>query len=102
MRIRLAHWTATVAVASLLTLGGCASVQEMDALEAELAAIKSAVAAAQSTADQATKDSEAAMEEAGRASRTANRGLSAARESQTCCAANSERIDRMFKKSMMK
>ena len=96
MEKRLAKLTAVASVAALLTFGaGCASVKDVEALRADVESLKSAAASAASDAD-------AARTEAGEASRTANRALSAAREAQTCCAANSERIERMFKKSMMK
>lgn len=98
MRTRIAQWTATACMAGVLALAsGCATtnVAEMDEL-------RSAVNAANATAKEAAKDAAAARAEAGRASRTANRALSAAREAQACCVANSEKIERMFKKSMKK
>ena len=103
MKSRMTKWTAAAGVAALVTLGaGCASNDELAALRADIDSLKSAAMAAQDTAAGAVADAEAARAEAGQASRTANRALSAAREGQTCCAANSEKIDRMFKKSMMK
>lgn len=96
MENRFAKLTAVVSVATLLIVGaGCASIEDVKALRADVESLKGASASA-------SADAEAARTEAGEASRTANRALSAAREAQTCCAANSERIERMFKKSMMK
>ena len=93
---RIAKWTTAACAVAVLTLGaGCASVQDLDALRADIEGLKSATASA-------AADAEAARTEAGQASRTANRSLSAAREAQTCCTANSERIERMFKESMTK
>ena len=103
MKNRIAKWTAATSVAAVVTLGaGCASTDVMDAMQADIESLKGATAAAQDTAAGAASDAEAARAEAGQASRTANRALSAAREAQACCAANSEKIERMFKKSMMK
>ena len=103
MKIRIAKWTAAASVVAVMTLGaGCASTDDLAALRADVDSLKAAAMTAQDTAAGAVQDAEAARAEAGQASRTANRALSAAREGQTCCAANSEKIDRMFKKSMMK
>ena len=103
MNKRIAKLTAVASVAALVTLGaGCASTDDLNALRADLESLRGAAGAAQETAAGAVQDAEAARAEAGQATRTANRALSAAREAQTCCAANSEKIERMFKKSMMK
>ena len=103
MKDRIAKWTAATSVAAVVVFGaGCASTDELNAMRSDIESLKGATAAAQETASGAMSDAEAARAEAGQASRTANRALSAAREAQTCCAANSEKIDRMFKKSMMK
>ena len=103
MKSRMTRWTAAAGVAALVTLGaGCASNDEVASLRAGIESASAAAMAAQEAAAGAAADAEAARAEAGQASRTANRALSAAREGQTCCAANSEKIDRMFKKSMMK
>ena len=102
MKTRIAKLAAATSVAAVVTLGaGCAG-PELDAMQADIESLKGATAAAQDTAAGAASDAEAARTEAGQASRTANRALSAAREAQACCAANSEKIERMFKKSMMK
>ena len=103
MKNRIAKWTAAASVAAVVTFGaGCASTEDMDAMRADIEGLKGEAAAAQEMAAGAVSDAEAARAEAGQASRTANRALSAAREAQACCAANSEKIERMFKKSMMK
>ena len=103
MKNRIAKWAAATSVAAVVAFGaGCAKTDVLDALRADVESLKGATAAAQETAAGAMSDAEAARAEAGQASRTANRALSAAREAQTCCAANSEKSDRMFEKSMMK
>ena len=103
MKNRIAKWTTAACAVAVVTLGaGCASSRDMDALRAEIDGLKGTTATAQETASGAVSDAAAARTEAGEAARTANRALSAARESQTCCAANSEKIERMFEKSMMK
>ncbi len=107
MKKRIAKWTAAATTAAVVAFGaGCASTDDLDgvqaAMQAEIENLRGAAAAAQETADGAVSDAEAARAEAGEASRTANRALSAAREGQACCTANSEKIERMFEKSMMK
>ncbi len=103
MKSRIAKWTAATSVVAAMTFGaGCVGAKDMDALRADVESLRGAASAAQETAAGAASDAEAARAEAGQASRTANRALSAAREAQACCAANSEKIERMFKKSMMK
>ena len=103
MKKRVGKWSAAAGLAAVVTLGaGCASTDDVNALRADLDTLRGEAAAAQDTASGAVADAEAARAEAGQASRTANRALSAAREAQACCAANSEKIERMFKKSMMK
>ena len=86
--------TAACAATVLLFSAGCATT-DLEAVRAELQSVKDMSASAMA-------DAEAARTEAGEASRTANRVLSAAREAQAMGAANSERIDRMFEKAMVK
>ena len=103
MRSRIPQWAGAACAVAMLALGaGCATTDDLNAIRAELESLQSTTAAAGQAASSAMKDAEAARTEAGEASRTANNALSAAREAQTSGAANSERIDRMFKKSMMK
>ena len=110
MKMRIGRWSAAASVAAAVVLGaGCVSVDDVKALRADLESLRGETSAARETAAGAMKDAETAMKdaetartEAGEASRTANRALSAARDAQACCTANSEKIERMFKKSMMK
>ena len=102
MKDRIAKWAAATSVAAVVAFGAGCATHDLDAMEADIESLKGAAAAAREMAAGAMSDAEAARAEAGQASRTANRALGAAREAQTCCAANSEKIDRMFKKSMMK
>jgi len=90
--IKISAVTLAMAVAT-----GCASIEpsRMDALETqvglleqELAAAKSSAAAAQSTSQSAQAAADAA--------------LKAANESQACCDATNEKIDRMFERSQSK
>lgn len=86
MESRIAKWTTAALVAAALAVGaGCASTEQM---QAKLTEMENAISAASKKASEAE--------------RAANRALSAAREAQTCCAANTERMDRMFKDKMMK
>jgi hypothetical protein len=72
--------TLTVA-ASLGVVVGCASTQDLQAVRDEVEQAKAEAAQAQATADQA---------------------LAAAMAGQSCCDATNEKIDRMFKQSMLK
>ena len=103
MKSRIHQWAGAGCAVAMLALGaGCASTGDLDALRAEIESLKNTTAATGQAASSAMKDAETARAEAGDASRAANNALSAAREAQTTGAANSEKIDRMFKKSMMK
>ena len=87
-------WMKTPAriVAVGLTLGllsGCAVTQEdFDALKAEVTQLRGETSAATAQASDARFLAEKAMDEGRRAN--------------SCCAANTERMERMFKKSMTK
>lgn len=103
MKSRIHQWAGATCAVAMLALGaGCASTGDLDALRAELESLKNTAAAAGQAASSAMEGAETARAEAGDASRAANNALSAAREAQTTGTANSERIERMFKKSMMK
>jgi len=100
---RVGKWSASAGLAAVVALGaGCASTKDLNAVRADLDSLRGETAAVRDTASGAMAGAEAARNEAGEASRTANRALGAAREAQAGGAANSERIERMFKKSMMK
>jgi murein lipoprotein len=58
--------------------------------------------AAKTTADAANAASEEARRVATNAQNTANRAAQAAGEAQACCAANTDRIERMFQRGMSK
>ena len=94
------------AVAALVLSAGCARIQDMDTIEAEVAALKSELAAAQSEAAEATaraqSEAEAARAAAGDAASAADSAMSAASDAQASGAANAEKIDRMFEKVMSK
>lgn len=84
--------------AALLLLSGCATDQmKQDIAEARALAeeAKAAAAAAQSSADAAAAKADAAAARADQAQSSAD-------AAQSCCNANGEKIDRMFRKAMMK
>ncbi len=83
-----------LALCASLTVG-CASQSDFDKLQAEVNTLKSRVAAVNTTADEAAAASVAALAAAESAQVTASAAQMAAAD------ANS-RIDRMFKRSMMK
>ena len=88
--------------ALLLTLGlvaGCANNAELEAkadrAAADAAAAASAAEAARAAADRASQAAAAAQS-------TADQALAAATESQACCEANKEAMERMFQKVQSK
>ena len=95
-----------VAAAATVALAGCVSESKFNEHVASAdAAIKAAAqeaAAAKAAADSAGAAAAAAANTANSASSAANQALQAAKAAQACCDANSEKIDRAFKKSMGK
>jgi hypothetical protein len=72
------------ALAVTVMLSGCAT----DQMKKDIADTRAMAEQAQSSADQAQSTADAAMRSAS--------------EAQACCDANSEKIDRMFRKAMTK
>lgn len=83
-------------------LSGCASTDELQEIRDIAQQARSAAANAQGTADKAMTAAAAADERAMAADRKADGALRAANEASNCCQANSEKLDRMFKKAMQK
>ncbi len=86
----------------LALAAGCASTASLnevrataDRAAADASAAASAAEAARAAVDRATQAASAAQS-------TADQALSAATESQACCEANRESMERMFQKSMSK
>jgi hypothetical protein len=89
MKPTVAFAAAVLAASTLIS--GCATEQmKQDVADAKTMAAEAKAAAeqAQSSADSAASQADMAMD--------------AARGAQACCDANSERVDRMFRKAMMK
>ncbi len=86
----------TVALAAMfITLGtGCATT--------EIEEIRSMALEAKGAADRAERTAKRAETRATEAQRAADQAMSAANAAQACCTANTEKLNRMFKKSMMK
>lgn len=93
-RHRLMSVQAIVFTAALM-LGGCASMEELNKLRAEVEATQRTAEAAQTTAN-------TAQASADRAQQTAKQALQAAADAQACCDANTERLNRAFERSMLK
>ena len=87
-----------VALIVMLT-AGCAAQSETTSQLEQLAAD---VARAQSAADAAGASASEARQMASGAQSTANQALNAANQSQACCDATNEKVDRMFQKGMSK
>ena len=81
---------------------GCATTAAVE--EAKAVADKAAadVAAATSAAEAARAAADRASQAAASAQSTADQAMSAASESQSCCEANRESMERIFQKSMSK
>jgi murein lipoprotein len=87
--------TVTLAVAFITMGAGCASNTEMDE-------IRSMAREAKGAADRAERTAKRAESRATEAQRQAEQALTAANAAQACCTANTEKLNRMFKKSMSK
>lgn len=86
---------ATVALGSLLLLGGCSSSDKIDQALADAQKAMSAAQEAGSTAASADRKADQALAAASQAQATANEALSKAN-------ATDEKLSRMYKKSMSK
>jgi hypothetical protein len=95
---------AGVAALAVMLASGCTSgmKKEHEALTARVDQLAKDVASAKSAADAASASSSEASQKASSAQSTANQALNAANQSQACCDATNEKIDRMFKRSQAK
>ncbi len=84
---------------SLAMLGGCADMKKM---QADIQANSAAAAAAMSKANDAHSLATKAQGTASDAALAASSAQASADEASACCKANSDKIDRMFEKAMMK
>ncbi|HUG98512.1 MAG TPA: Lpp/OprI family alanine-zipper lipoprotein [Gammaproteobacteria bacterium] len=92
-----------VAIVALGVTSGCATnTQDLDAVRATAEQALNEARAAKTAADAAQAGSEEAKRVATNAQNTANRAAQAASEAQACCAANTDRIERMFQRTMSK
>ena len=100
---KIAKWTtAACAAAALALVAGCASVQDLEAVQGQVDSLKSELAAAQAAADSAMSEAKAAGMAAGDAAGAADAAMNAASDAAAGGAANAEKLDRMFEKAMMK
>ena len=96
MSAKIARLTAVALAAMFIAVGaGCASNSEIDE-------IRSMAREAKGAADRAERTAKRAESRATEAQRQAEQALTAANAAQACCTANSEKLNRMFKKSMSK
>lgn len=96
MSARIARLMTVALVAAFIAVGaGCASQTEVDE-------IRSMAREAKGAADRAERTAKRAESRATEAQRQAEQALSAANAAQACCTANTEKLNRMFKKSMSK
>ena len=100
---KIAKWTtAACAAAALALVAGCASVQDLEAVQGQVDSLKGELAAAQAAADSAMSEAKAAGMAAGDAAGAADAAMNAASDAAAGGAANAEKLDRMFEKVMMK
>ena len=99
----------TASALLMVALAGCAStdsVKQAQATADEAKALASQAASdassAKSTAETASAAAADAKRMAANAQNTANSASQAAAGAQSCCNANTEKLDRMFRKSMSK
>jgi murein lipoprotein len=92
-----------VAVIALGVASGCGTPRaDLDGVRSTAEQALNEARAAKTTADAANASAEEAKRVATNAQNTANRAAQAASEAQACCAANTDRIERMFQRSMSK
>ena len=93
---KLARLVAAGAVSGAIVVsGGCATPEEV-------AEIRQMAQDAQAAADRAEAAATQAQQSAADASSMAGQAMQAARGAQACCDANTEKMERMFQKSMAK
>ena len=106
MNMRLQNAIKAGVVAICIGLGtGCASPAMQDAVDrAQATADRAAqdAAAAKSAADSANQAASEARQMAASAQSSANAAMQAARDSQACCDATNEKLERMFRQSQSK
>lgn len=89
-----------------LLVTGCTDLKplqtQIDDQKSQVSRISADTAAAKAASDAATADARAASQSAGGAQSAANQALAAAQASQSCCDATSEKMDRMFRRSVSK
>lgn len=96
MSAKIARLMTVALMASYIAIGaGCASTSDIDE-------IRNMAREAKGAADRAERTAKRAESRATEAQRQAEQALSAANAAQACCTANTEKLNRMFKKSMTK
>lgn len=101
MNAKTAFQCAALALTMVLA-AGCASTSKFDALSARVNQVAADAAAAKSAGDAAGTAAADAKQAASGAQSTANQALNAANQSQSCCDATNEKLDRAFKRSQAK
>lgn len=89
---------AITVLAAAALLSGCAT----DQMKKDIAEAKAMASEAKAEAARAQSSADAASSQAQAADAKAQSAMDAAADAQACCNANGERIDRMFRKAMMK
>ena len=92
----------TTAAAILMTLGGCATIEQVNEAKALAESAQAAANAAATAADSATAAANRAMDAADQAMNAAGDARAAADAANACCNENSSKLDRMFEKAMQK
>lgn len=93
--------------AAVIALGaGCTDLKplqaEVDSLKSQVSKLSGDLDGVKTAADGASRAAASAQQAATSAQNSANQALSAAQAAQQCCDANSEKLNRMFERSMSK
>ena len=83
-------------------ISGCATTTRVEALENRVTSLETKVDGATQAARDAAASVQALRDGIAGAQNTANQALNAANAAQACCDANSEKVERMFRKGMAK
>ena len=94
--------TLVLVAALIVGISGCATTAQVEEAMSMARQVQSDAAAARDAAGAAARTAEEAKRAAAGAQGTAESARSAADQANACCAANTEKLDRMFKESMRK
>lgn len=92
----------TVFVLFAIGLSSCASTSQIDQIKAMAQQAQQTAAQLQDQVKKAQDDASQALATANQADKKADQAMKSASDAQSCCTANTQRMDRMFKKLQQK